>query len=532
VRDKTRSYFLGAEWQFSAFWMGFQFPNLSRRIFGEGALTAAFVPVYTDLLHKKGQEAANRFASSVVSLLVMVLLGLTVIGEAIAIPIALSPGITGQSRIAAAMIAIMLPYCLMVCLVALLGAIATVHEKFAAQSLSPIILNLLTAAAAGLSVLVMTTGYPAEQRIFWVAVSVLVAGIVQVALMLPAIGSSGVRLRLAFRGSTWSQAGVPELLKVFLPIMLASSAVQINTFLDTQFAWFLSPDGHDGRTTFQFLGYTLHTAMGPGAGAKLSMAQRIYMLPVGIFGVAVAMAIFPAMARASSAGDMPELKRLLVSGLRKTLFLSIPSSFGMMLVARPLLMLVYGGGKTTLEDVDRAYWAALFFCAGIWAFEAQMVILRVFFVLKDTRTPTRLSLAMILLNFALNISLVWFLREGGLALATTLAAVVQCAILLLILRRRLGRLGMRFLAVDAGKSLVIAVVMVQIGYLVTRIPMPWEAAAIADPSQLFSARLLTACVKLPLLVGACGAVYVGLARFLGMPEVYELPLIGRLLRRR
>jgi putative peptidoglycan lipid II flippase len=272
--------------------------------------------------------------------------------------------------------------------------------------------------------------------------------------------------------------------------------------------------------------------MQAGAVAKLSIAQRIYLLPVGIFGVAMATAVFPPMARAAAAGDREELKRLLVAGLRKTLFLSIPASLGMLLVAKPLITIVYLGGNVTEDDINRAYWASIFFCVGIWAFEAQMVITRVFFVLKDTRTPTKVALAMIVLNLGLNLTLVWFLREGGIALATTIAAVIQGAILIGILRHRLGRLGTRALLVNAGLGLLATVVMVEVGYLLSAIPVPWEPTGIlvADPATRLHAKLLTALVKLPLLVGVCGGVYVGLARFLDLGEVADLPVIGRWFR--
>jgi putative peptidoglycan lipid II flippase len=347
--------------------------------------------------------------------------------------------------------------------------------------------------------------------------------------MIPTLWTSGVRLRpvLGFRAE-----GIGAVLKPLLPILLAYSAVQINTALDSQIAWWLSPDGHNGNGFFTILGHVVPTAMQAGAVAKLSIAQRIYLLPVGIFGVAMATAVFPPMARAAAAGDREELKRLLVAGLRKTLFLSIPASLGMILVAKPLITIVYLGGNVTEDDINRAYWASIFFCVGIWAFEAQMVITRVFFVLKDTRTPTKVALAMIVLNLGLNLTLVWFLREGGIALATTIAAVIQGAILIGILRHRLGRLGTRALLVNAGLGLLATVVMVEVGYLLSAIPVPWEPTGIlvADPATRLHAKLLTALVKLPLLVGVCGGVYVGLARFLDLGEVADLPVIGRWFR--
>ena len=527
ARDKLCSYFIGVGPEWSAFWIGFQFPNLFRRIFGEGALTAVFVPAYTAELQKNGQQAANRLASTTLTLLIMVLAGITLIGEAIAIPIALSASITGSNRLAAAMIAIMLPYCVMVCVVAIMGAIATVHEKFAAQSLSPIILNLAMAGAAAISVAIMTRQYPIAQRVYWVAVSVLAAGLLQVAQMLPTLWKSGVRIRPLLQiGGT----GMEYIIKPILPIIVGYSAVQINTAMDSQIAWWLCPDGHDGNAFFHLFGHVIPVAMQAGAVGKLSIAQRIYLLPVGIFGVAMATAVFPPMARAAAINDITELKRLLVTGLKKTLFLSIPASLGMILIAKPLITLVYLGGHVTEDDVNRAYWASIFFCLGIWAFEAQMVITRVFFVLKDTRTPTIVALCMIALNITLNLTLVWFLQEGGIALSTTLAAIIQGAILLLILRKRLGRLGVRSMLSSVGMELLATIVMVEAGYLLSLLPMPWDphGVQIADAAIRVKAKLLTALVKLPLLVAVCGAIYVGLMRFLRMPEVRDLPFISRL----
>jgi putative peptidoglycan lipid II flippase len=528
IRDKVCSYFIGLTPEWSAFWIGFIFPNLFRRIFGEGALTAVFVPRYTEVLHKEGPEAANKLASATVTLLILVLTGITLLGEAIALPLAQAKWVSDSNRLAAAMIAIMLPYCVMVCLVAIMGALAAVHEKFTAQSLSPIILNLFMAGAAALCVATVR-GSTLTQRVYWVAASVLAAGVVQVLQMIPTLRRSGIRLRplLQFR-----QAGVGEILRPLLPILLGYSAVTINTAMDSQIAWWLSPEAHDHRMSFTILGYVVPVAMGEGAVAKLSAAQRIYMLPVGIFGVSMAMAVFPPMARAASAGDMTELKRLLVAGLRKTLFLSIPASFGMILVAKPLITLVYAGGKVGPDDIDRAASAAVFFCVGIWAFEAQLVIARVFFVLKDTRTPSKIAVAMIGLNFALNMTLVWFLQEGGIALATTVAAIVQGAILLGILRRRLGRLGIRSLLKNAGLGLLATVVMVEVGYMLSAIPMPWEPTGVlvADPGTLLRAKLLTALVKLPVLVMVCAGVYMGLARYLGIGDLAEMPIVGRFFR--
>lgn len=525
LRDKACAVYLGnktTEW--SAFWMGFQLPNLFRRIFGEGALTAIFVPIYTRVLHTQGPDAARQLAVRTATLLIGFLSALTLLGECIMIPIALMSDVTPPNRLAAAMIAIMLPYCVFVCLVAFLSAIATVHEKFIAQSISPIILNLFMTAGAVVPVWFLTARLPLAQRIYWTAVTVILAGIVQALQMFwtlrrTGLGASPIALsRQAYR----ADSGLRELVQAMLPMMLGLSAVQLNAYLDTQIAWWLSPEGHDHHATFDLLGWTIHTPMESGAVGILSVAQRLYLLPVGIFGVSMATAIFPQMAKAVTAQDMPELRRLLIVGLRKTLFISLPASIGMMLVARPLISVIY-----TADGIDRSTWTAIWFCAGIWAFEAQMVILRAFYALSDRLTPMKVAVAMVLLNFGLNLTLVWFLQEGGIALSTTLSAIVQSVVLLAILRRRLGRLGLSGLISSILRELLACAVMTAVALAVLAALRRWPMPA-AHSAQV----LRTVFIDLPAVIGASVLVYGGVALLFNMPELKDLPLVGRFFRRR
>ncbi len=522
VRDKTCSYFIGVSTVWGAFWMGFQLPNLFRRIFGEGALTAIFVPIYTRTLEKEGQPAANELAAATCTTLILLLSSITCVGELIAVPLAFFAH-EANDRLAAAMTAIMLPYCMMVCLVAILGAIASVHERFAEQSLSPIILNILWALGAALPVAFFGNKYDTVHRVYWMAAAILLAGFIQVLLMLPALKKSGVTIRPLL---DLKHPGIREITIAMLPMILGMSAVQVNVYLDGQIAWWLSPDGHGNRDTFVLFGHLFRTPMLKGANGILSIAQRLYLLPVGIFGVSLATALFPLMTKAAGKNDIPEVKRLLVAGLRKTLFLSFPASAGMIMVAFPLITVIYMGGKTGPDEVARANAAAIWFCLGIWAFEAQLVILRVFYALGDARTPMKVAASMVALNLALNLTLVWFFQEGGIALSTTIAASLQTVILLFILRKRIGPLGIRSLASTIGLSLLATLVMVEIGLLIRGIHLPWEGAAVG-----MRAKILTALVKLPLIVGASAAVYLAITWFFGMPELADLPLLGRYLRK-
>ncbi len=520
IRDKACSHFLGAGTVWGAFWMGFQLPNLFRRIFGEGALTAIFVPTYTRILQQRGQAEASRLASATCTLLITFLGAVTVLGELIVIPFALSPNAMPSNQLAAAMIAIMLPYCVLVCVVALLGAMASVHEKFTAQSLSPIILNAFMTLAAGLSVWLMGKDYSIEKRITWVAISVVVSGMVQVLQMLPTISRSGIRLRAVF---DTQHSGVREIISAMIPMMIGLSAVQTNTYMDTQIAWWLSPDGHGGAHHFNIFGHMIHVAMEDGALGKLSIAQRMYLLPVGIFGVAMATAIFPHLSRAATNNDMPEVKRLLMAALRKTLFLSLPASAGMILIAKPLITLIYMSGKVSPAEVDRAAWATDWFCGGIWAFEAQLVLLRVFYALRDVKTPMKVAVCMVLLNLGLNLCLVWPLKEGGIAASTTIAAIIQSALLLWILRRRLGALGISALQSSVCKGLLATGMMVAVAWYVGT----WLPQATPDDRHSL---IVHALINLPIIVSVAALTYAGAALALRMPELFDLPLISRFKR--
>ena len=280
LRDKACSYFLGVGTTWSAFWMGFQFPNLFRRIFGEGALTAVFLPVYTRIRQEQGQAAADSLARSVIRLLLITLTTITLVGEAIMVPVAMNHAVLPGNRLAAAMIAIMLPFSIAVCLVALLAAIATAFDRFAAQAVAPIITNVAMTLAAAIPVWIWTRHLALTERIYWVAGAVLISGLLQALLLVVAVRRTGFRWRGTF---ALRSSGVREIVKKMAPMILGLSAVQLNTFLDSQIAWWFSPDGHGGRTAFSIAGVLVHVPMLAGALGKLSVAQRIYLLPVGVF---------------------------------------------------------------------------------------------------------------------------------------------------------------------------------------------------------------------------------------------------------
>ncbi len=203
------------------------------------------------------------------------------------------------------------------------------------------------------------------------------------------------------------------------------------------------------------------------------------------------------------------------------LLLFAPASIGMVLIARLLVAAIYLGGRVSLADVDRAAWATRCFCAGIWAFEAQLILLRVFYAMRDVKTPMRVSLWMVLLNFSLNLTLVWYMQVGGLAASTTIAAIVQTAILVWILRRRLGPLGLRAFGPLAAKTLVASAVMALVAAGVN-----FGLAHLAWCN--YQHRLGLIFFRLPAVVGAAAVAYIGMAAVLRTPELAGAPFVGRI----
>lgn len=521
LRDKICSYFLGVGVVWSAFWMGFQIPNLFRRIFGEGALTALFVPAYTKLQLEEGKAAADQFARSVLVLLFMALAAITAIGECVVLPLALNKHILPENRLAAGMIALMLPYTMAICMVALLGALAAVHNRFASQSLAPITTSILMAVGAALPALYFARHAPLTERIWWVAAAVLASGAVQLIML----GATAYRCGLRWGSLQFASPAVKSVVRQMGVMIVGFSAVQINTFLDSQIAWWFSPDGHQGHPSVQIGSWQIHLPMLSGALGKLSVAQRIYMLPVGVFGVAIATAVFPKLSALAAEAKLDELKNVLRGAFRRGLFLSIPATIGMIIIARHLIAAIYLGGHVSVGDVDRATRAARWFCAGIWAFELQMLLIRVFYAFNDSRTPMKVALAAVVLNLIMNLLLIWPLGVAGIAASTTISAIFQCLVLAWLLRRRIGSMQLGEVGSMVLRVLMASAAMAGAAWLVSAACDRWLHVFASHP-------LVTNLIDLGLMVVVAAGVYALVARGLDIPELAHAPLIGRLARRK
>ncbi len=419
VRDMTFAHYLGAGWLMTAWTMGFKIPNLSRRLFGEGAASASFIPVYSEQLHVDPDEA-KRLADTVVTVLFVLLAGFVLIGEVFvwgwyyfsAPNLGTATGLT--------LCGIMLPYMVLVCLVAIVAGILNVHRHFAAPAAAPIVLNIFVIAS--LVITGKALDIPARQQVFYVALGVVLAGLVQLAIQIPPLRASGVRLRPAWQ--VRSQA-FKKVLMLMGPMLLGLTVTQINTFADDLIALAFSNDRGE--------------PLGWGAVSHLYYAQRMYQFPLGVLGISLATAVFPVMSADAARKDYPALCKTISRGFGAAVFVAIPATVGILLVARPLISAVFQHGEFTAADTKLTAWTLSFYVLGLCGYFSQQIATRAFYSTQDSKAPAMTALVAVFVNVILNLTLLWPLGTGGLALSTAICSYLQVVILIRILRRRYGR---------------------------------------------------------------------------------------------
>lgn len=410
----------------SAFNAAFALPNLFRRLFGEGALSAAFIPRYTTL-NESDPELSRRYATVVVAMLVAVTSVLTIVGE-LALLVWLGTANDDPDRaLSIRLMMLLLPLMPLVCTVAILGGILQVNRRFAVPAAAPIVLNLCMIAAALVTIALDVDTSRAATAI---ALATLAAGCIPLAWAL-------IALRPVFRfASAFADAKheAAQTLRRFLPVLVGMGTLQLNALADTVLAmWPL------------WVGPTFLGQPGPmddASNAVLGFTQRLYQFPLGVFGIAVATAAFPQLAR--DAKNPAAFGSTLIRGLRLSLFIGLPASLGLLLIRDDLVAVMFSGGFSdeqagfSDEGLARASTVLAGYSLAVWAYSLNHLLTRAFYAAGDTRTPMRISLAMVAVNLALNLTLIWRFREAGLAYATAITATLQMLTLAIIQRRRLA----------------------------------------------------------------------------------------------
>jgi putative peptidoglycan lipid II flippase len=513
ARESVMSAYFGAGPISSAFAVAFKVPNLFRKLLGEGALSAAFIPLYAQAI-KSGDEAAveeaNRFAAASVSLLGTLLLALTVVGEAGLWVTAKLIDLRPENVLIVNFTAIMLPYVLLVCGTAFLGGILQVHRRFALPALAPVILNLIHIAVIviGARILMLAAATGAEKvavqtrLAYWLAVFVLVAGALQVWMLLPALRAVGFRLQWV--GHFWTPQ-VRRMLKLSVPVALSAGVLQLSVVIDTLISICLTR-GPNPAERMHILGKVITYPMAPGAVARLNWAQLLYQFPLGVFAIALATAIFPTLSTDAMDADKTRFKAALRQGIVVTLLEGLAASLGLVLVRYPAIRLLYQHGEFKAADTAWVALSTCFFASAIWAFSIQQILNRAYYALHDTVTPLILSIVTIAVNTVVEVPLVFTrLGEAGMAAGTLASFAIQAVVMLWMLDRRVGGLGLGYIGKAVAKMLAGCLAMLIACKAVEHIPgYPRGGGQVA------------AMMQLALLMIAGGGAYLGTCWGLGL----------------
>jgi putative peptidoglycan lipid II flippase len=436
VRDMAYSHFFGAGTLFDAWTIAFKIPNLSRRLFGEGAAAASLIPIYSEELHKD-QQQAKQLVNTVLTVIFVILAAIVLIGQGIIWAYYKFFSSTTDTRLVLSLSSIMLPYMLFICMVAILAGILNVHRHFATPAAAPIVLNICIIAA------ILLTGWAykieARQQVFFVAFAVLIAGIIQIAIQVPPLRSAGVSIRPCWQINS---VAFKKIIILMGPMILGLTVTQINTLADDLIAWWFSGSAEKG-TSFILLGKAIEYPLQRGSVSHLYYAQRLYQLPLGVFGISLATAIFPVMSSYVARKDLSGLCRTVSQALRSAVFIAIPATIGLVVIARPLISAAFEHGQfgRFRNDTDMVAWTLLFYAIGLCGYFAQQILTRAFYSMQDSKTPMQSAMIAVIANIVLNLTLIWFLGTGGLAFSTALCSYIQVVILVVFLRRTLRKRG-------------------------------------------------------------------------------------------
>lgn len=490
ARDATLSRVFGAGALMDAFFFAFLIPNLFRRLFGEGALSAAFLPVYSKL-DATDPAQAKHLASLTIATLTVALGVLTLLGEGALYLISLREN---HENLAVWLMMIMLPYMPLVCAVAVLGAMLHVHGRFGPTAAAPMILNALIVAVA-LGFAGLTDPQNDAQRaahIGVVAASVIFAGLIQVGWSLVALRDLKWWRRDP-RGWTTVAPAMRRVLRQAGPMILGLGVLQLNTLFDGLIASYPTVVGG----TIFGVAYPLDE----GAMATVSFAQRLYQFPLGVFGIAVATAIFPALARLSD--NAHDFAHVLRRGLRLVIFIGLPASVGLMLVREPLTAVILQGGDFAAEDTRRVGFVLLGYAPAIWAYSMVHTLTRAFYARSDSMTPVKVAASVVALNLALNCTLIWTpLREAGLAWSTAICSIVQVTALSWLLRRHVDRLLDREVLVSWGRTAALSALMAISVWTIGVFALETDGAAMSWSRALIALAAMVIAGGVIVLVGS------------------------------
>src|SRR5579862_2023452 len=421
VREMVYARFMGDGWVAGAFQFAFTIPNLFRRLLGEGALTAAFIPIFKEKEKTHGEIEMWRAANAVISGLVIaasVVVALALLGLSVTLAV---HQFNAETELMLRLLRVMFPYMLLVCVAAAFMGMLNARGHFFIPAMGATMLNIVMIASVLWLAPRLGLSYPKEDRlphqIFALAIGVLAAGVAQAAFQLPTLWLDGFRYRWV---SPWRDETVRRVIYRMIPGTIGVAAFQINVTLVLAVAFWVDPQ----------------------IVASFNYAVRLMELPQGMFGISLATYLLPTLSGLAAEKNYTEFRATLRHGMGTLFFLNLIAAILLVVLAEPIVRLIFQHGKFTDASTTRAAFALMCLAPGLVAFSTVNILARAFYALGDTQTPMKISIACLAVNLVLATALVVPLRQGGLGLANTATSVCNVCLLVYWLRRKLTTLEM------------------------------------------------------------------------------------------
>ncbi|MCR4315196.1 MAG: murein biosynthesis integral membrane protein MurJ [Planctomycetes bacterium] len=417
VRDMALAFVFGATWVTDAFVIAYVVPNLSRRIFGEGAMTSAFIPEFANAQSKEGKAAAESLLGNVLTYLTLILVALSLLIALVALLWSYGFVNDDSTGLALVLLLILLPSMVFLCSAAVISGALNTLGRFLYPALAPAVQNVAWIAAI-FAAYIIFSGEVA--RVIVMSLGVVLGTAISLAILALDLRGKGYRIVPSFALS-------PRLKKIALlmaPSILGIAVFQVNTFLDSIFAWVF--------------------VEGSGAAAHLYYGNRLMQFPLAMIGVAMSTAVFPLLSKLASTGENARFREIVVKSLRMVLFLTIPAAVGLFMIAGDVVRVFFANGSFTDDAADRTITVTWCYVLGLTFTCVQIVVTKCFHARGEPKTPMRVALWLVGLNLVMNLILVRTpLAEAGLALSTSVCAAIGVAMLLWRLRTLVGGLELR-----------------------------------------------------------------------------------------
>lgn len=409
VRDMICAALFGVGLLWDAFVLAWTIPNLFRRLFGEGALSSAFIPVFTRTMEEDGEEKAFHLARTTITFMALFLVALIALFYFVGSALYFGMAVPEKYRLVIQLLFIIAPYLLFICLTALCGAALNSLGLFALPAAAPVLLNIVWIAGAVIGYYLFGDLYQVVQ---FMTATLLVGGAIQFALMLWGLHAKGLTYRPQF---DFDNPQLGEVKTLMIPVILGLATMQINVILDRLIAEFL--------------------VTGHGAVSALYFGNRMIQFPLALIGIAIATAVFPALARQVVQEDRDQFASTLLWAFQMTIFVALPAAVGLMVISDPVIQLLFERGNFGSESVARTSRVLLFYAPTVFFTCLIHVVTRAFYAHRDTKKPVKISIYAMILNIVLNLILVFPLEEAGLALSTSISSAFNLLLLIHVFQR-------------------------------------------------------------------------------------------------